>query len=312
MSEKFILTVKELHFGFIKETFRAGAVIEHDEVNRRLIIDGRKFDDVRDLDILKRQAAKYPDKPWILPFSPENLEKVQASLPVRAEAPKKPRPGENMQVVKSDADLVEPIDIKDTQISKRNQEVKEAARQKVKSDKMEIVRGDETVEERIARLKDKTDINSMAERARLKASMPAKMPVVKDDSLGAGVSKSTVPLNAGQPLPSRESVEANSEEAKATAEARKKEAAIRRQTSDAEGESEAPAVEAPAVESDSSEPSIVAKVGAVVELADGETDVGKDAEIAKLKARIAALEAENKKAPAVRRPVTRVPVKQGA
>jgi len=298
MSEKFILTVKELHFGFVKETFRVGTVIEHDEVNKRLIIDGRKFDDVRDLDILKRQAIKNPDKSWIIPFSDENLQQVLATRPVRAEAPKKPRPGENMKIVKSDSDLTEPIDIRDTQISKRNNEAKEAARQRVKSDKLEVIRGDESVEERIARLKDKTDINSIAERARLKAQ-PAKMLVIQDDSLGVSISRTAIPMNAGQVLPSRETIEANTEEARAIAESRKKEAESKRQTNDAASES----VLSEAV---SSEP----VVG--VELGDNDTDSDKEVEIARLKAKIAELEAENQKPPAIRKPVARVPVQAGA
>ena len=299
MSEKFILTVKELHFGFIKETFGVGTVIEHDEANKRLIIDGRKFDDVRDLDILKRQAIRNPDKPWIIPFSDENLQQVLAMRPVRAEAPKKPRPGENMKIVKSDSDLTEPIDIRDTQISKRNNEAKEAARQRVKSDKLEVIRGDESVEERIARLKDKTDINSIAERTRLKAAQPAKMPVVQDDSLGVSISRTAIPMNAGQVLPSRETIEANTEEVRAIAESRKKAAESKRQTTDVESES----VLSEAV---SSEP----VVG--VELGDNDTDSDKEVEIARLKAKIAELEAENQKPPAIRKPVARVPVQAGA
>ena len=68
MSEKFILT-RTLHLGFVKDTFRAGAVIEHDEDRGVLIIDGRKFDDTRDLDILLRHD-------WIVPYDEEVLEKM--------------------------------------------------------------------------------------------------------------------------------------------------------------------------------------------------------------------------------------------
>jgi hypothetical protein len=299
MSERFILTVKSgLHFGHIKETFGAGAVIEHDSANKTLIIDGRKFDDVRDLDILKRQAVKFPDRAWIVPFSEEKLAEIIDSKPVRAEAQKKPRPGENMKVVKSDEDLTEPIDIKDTQISKRSQEVKEEQRKKVKSDKLEIVRGDETVEERIARLKDKTDLSSKAERARLMATTPAKMPIVRDDSLGAGMGKNATPLNAGQSLPSREMIDAKAEEAKAIADTRKREieqsrkAGVEVLSENAEVEPSAEATE---------EKSSDAVVG--VEIGDNDADISKDAEIAELKARIAEMEAQNAKPPSIRRPV---------
>jgi hypothetical protein len=205
-----------------------------------------------------------------------------------------------MKIVKSDEDLTEPIDIKDTQISKRNQEIKEAQRKKVKSDKLEIVRGDETVEERIARLKDKTDISSMAERTRLMASGPAKMPIVKDDSLGASVGKHNIPLNAGQVLPSRESIDEKTEEAKAIADARKKEIEQARKTN----EIEVPSENADAVPSttEQSEPPSEPMVG--VEVGDNDTDTDKDAEIARLKARIAEMETQNEKPLSVRRPVT--------
>ena len=76
MQESYILTPRELHFGHIKETFGKGAVITVDRERRMLIIDGRKFDDTRDLDVLIRQAAKFPDKPWIVPYSEENLEVI--------------------------------------------------------------------------------------------------------------------------------------------------------------------------------------------------------------------------------------------
>jgi hypothetical protein len=223
-NEKFILTPpggRELHLGFIKETFRHGAVIEHDEASGRLIVDGRRFDDTRDLDLLKKHG-------WVIPYSEENLAEVlgeQESSPVPTP---KPKPGEGMEIVQSDEDSHETIDISHTQVSKRNQEAKEEARTAAKNRetdrKMEIIKGDESVEERIARLSGKTDMTSVAERVRLKRQHAA-MPIVHDDSLGAGVgmSKSEIPLNAGQQLPSREEVEAKTAAAKAEAAARKKE-----------------------------------------------------------------------------------------
>lgn len=316
MSEKFILTVKEMHLGFVKETFRAGAVIELDEVNKRVIIDGRKFEDTRDVDVLKRQAAKDPAHAWIIPYSDEVLEAIRNAKSPRVEAPRKPRPGEGMQVVKSDEDLTEPIDIRNTQISKRNNEAKEAARNKPKNQKMEIIKGDETVEERLAALKDKTDINSIAERVRLKQSAP-KMAIVHDDSLGMGVSSKASALNAGQSLPSRESVEAKAEETRLIAEARKKEVESKRKTAGVEVPSENVPVQAPAQEE--SQPDAVSEAaesmpapepdsGAVgIEMGENDTDASKDAEIVALKAKIAELEAQNKKPAAVRRsPVTTV------
>lgn len=229
MSEKYVLTRKELHLGYIKETFRAGAVIEHDEQKHCIIIDGRKFQDMRDFEVLKRQADNNPDEPWIIPFSKTAVERAKASVPKTAEPKNKLKPGQNMKVVKSDEDLMDrEIDIRDTQVSKKTQAAKEAYRNRPKSDKLEIIRGDETVEERLASLKGKNDMTSMAERVRLKATGSVKMPVVKDDSLGsAGGSKATA-MNAGQSFPSRSSVESKTASAKAQADARKREADARR------------------------------------------------------------------------------------
>jgi hypothetical protein len=234
MNEKFILTQKEMHLGFIKETFRAGAVIEYDEANGRLIIDGRKFDEIRDLDVLKRRSKTHPHKPWVIPYSEEAHAIVLGEVDVEPDAPRKPRPGEGMQVIQSDEDLNEEIDIRDTQISKRNMEAKEAERQRAKPEKMEIVRGDETVEERLARLKDKTDPASIAERVKLKRTR-AEMPVVQDDSLGISGGSKAIAMNAGQSLPSREEAEAKSVSAKESAEARKKQVARTREKAGVEG-----------------------------------------------------------------------------
>ena len=303
MSEKFILTVKSFHLGHIKETFGLGSVIEHDEVNKRLIVDGRKFDDTRDLDILKRQAAKDPEHAWIVPFDEELLAEIRGSKPV-APPPAKPRPGENMQIIKSDSDLTEPIDIRNTQVSKINNAAKEAARNKVKAEGMPIIRGDETVQERLAQLKDKTDINSMAERVRLKREGGNKMPIVQDDSLGTGVSRTATPLNAGQSLPSRDSIDAKAEEAKAMADARKKDVESRRKAAGVEVPSEnvvAPEAKAPAAEVPA--PAPVMGEGVVgIEMGSDDSDASKEGEIAALKAKIASLEAAAQKS--VRRPVT--------
>ena len=232
-NEKWILTVKELHLGYCKETFRAGAVIELDEPNGRLIIDGRRFNDTRDLDVLKRQALKFPDNPWVVPYSKEMREAIQSiGTPVRATPVKALRKDQQLQVISSDEDLSEEIDISATKVSKINAAAKEASRQKVKTNGMEIIRGDESVEDRIASLRGKNDLGSIAERARLKATGSTKMTVVKDDSLGAGFTgKSAVSLNAGQHLPSRAEAEARTEDARARADSYKREAEMRRKAS---------------------------------------------------------------------------------
>jgi len=296
MSEKYVLARKELHFGYVKETFRAGAVIEHDEEKHVLVVDGRKFTDCRDLEVLKRQAENNPDNPWIIPWSDDAVKEAKASFPV-AERKQKPKPGEGMKVVRSDEDLMDTdIDIRDTQVSKKNAAAKQAVRQKVKTDGMEIIRGDETVEERIASLKGKNDLTSMSERVRLKATGSAKMQVVKDDSLGsvAGGSRAAA-MNAGQVIPSRAEVEAKTAAAKAAADVRKREAESKRSQVSQEGsgadEGDVGLLE---VEKTPTGASVVVPEA----VAGAESD--KDAEIAELKAKLASLEGNKRK------PVTRV------
>jgi hypothetical protein len=176
------------------------------------------------LEILQRQALKSPGNPWVMPFSPELLARIKGQPAPAGNAFVKPRPGANMPIVQDDSSDHPVIDIRHTQVSKRHNEEKEAAREAARNRdvnrKMEIIKGDETVEERIASLKDKGDMASMAERVALKRQR-ADMPIVHDDSLGAGVGKGQIPLNAGQHLPSRQEAEAKTEESRAEAELRK-------------------------------------------------------------------------------------------
>ena len=57
-----------------------------------------------------------------------------------------------MKIIQSDQDLSDDIDISYTQISKINENKKAAVKDKVKSDGMEIIRGDETASERLVSL----------------------------------------------------------------------------------------------------------------------------------------------------------------
>ena len=289
-SEKFILTRRELHLGYIKETFGAGAVIEHDKANKRLIVDGRKFDDTRDLDILKRQAENNPEEPWILPYSEETLDAVR-NMDTEKVLPesKKDRKVGDMEIVNSDEDLQESIDIRDTQVSKRNNEAKEEAREAAKNrekdGKMEVIRGDEDVRERLARLEGKNDLKSIAERARLKEKVT--MEVVQDDGTCSisGGSKAAA-MNAGQPLPSREAVEAKTEQVEAEKEARRKEIEANREANGIES----PKVADEAPEGDSGAPEGSSEAPPVQGMVAEETESDIDAQIAALQAKKAAMQ----------------------
>ena len=217
---KYVLVVRQIHLGHIKETFKAGAVIEHDAKNNRLIIDGRTFNDARDLDILKHRSETHPDSPYVLPYSKEVAAEAKASFAPLVTSVKK-QPVAQLRVIKSDADLNEEIDVRDTQISKKTAARKEEERKRVKSTKLEIVRGDQSVEERIAELKGDNSPSAIAERARIKASRPAVLPIVQDDSLGTTVGRAQISMNAGQALPDPKRVAANTAAARAQAEARK-------------------------------------------------------------------------------------------
>jgi hypothetical protein len=298
MNEKYVLVRKELHLGFLKETFRAGAVLEHDAERQLLIVDGRKFNDVRDLELLKRRATNHPEDPWIVPWSQEMVDEAKETFAV---VPKrKPKPGEGMKVVKSDEDEMDTdIDIKSTQVSKNNAAVKAAAKDRVKTGGMEVIRGDESVEERLASLKGKGDIASMAERVRLKGSGATRMAVVKDDSLGSGGGSKAMAMNAGQVLPSRAQVEAKTEGAKAAAEARKKDIEAKRKS---QMPQEAPGDDEGAVGLLNAEKTPTGEPRAAAEAPGG--DSAKDREIADLKARLASLERVPVTSPRAARKVT--------
>jgi hypothetical protein len=296
--ESYILT-RSMHLGYLKETFGRGAVINFNPETRRLTIDGRSFEDYRDLEILKRQAAKKPHDPWIIQYSEEALQDIRGGAEEAAPAvPKRAANSEGMEIVQSDEDLHETIDISNTKVSRNNQEKRDAQRQKVKDEGMEIIQGDETAEERIARLKEAkdTDIAARAERVRLMSEKKADMPIVHDDSLGAMGGSKSAALNAGLPVSGKRAEEAP-ETVKAAAEARKAEVEMNRQKVAAEmgidpdqaGIDEVTPAPAPA-----QEPSVIEEVANDVgesvaqEMAADSAD--KDAEIAALKARIAQLE----------------------
>jgi len=163
------LLMKSLHLGHVRESFSAGAVIEHDEEGGFLKIDGRKFDNTEDLRILLNHD-------WAVPYSKQALAKLQGeTVPIREDDDEDGPEIRSMKVVKSDADLMsEDIDISHTVNRPEERAPKKAA------EEMEIIKGDETPEERVRRLQ---------------RTLP-KLPIVQDDSLGYGDSKASA-LNAG-------------------------------------------------------------------------------------------------------------------
>ncbi|HUV84276.1 MAG TPA: hypothetical protein VMV86_01120, partial [Methanosarcinales archaeon] len=140
---KYVL-IKQVHLGNIKQTVSGGTIIEHNEKDGKLRIDGSTFDTTKDLDLLKKLE-------WVLPYSEENKgkvdEKIAEDKKIKVPEPKNSTRSperQKMKIINSDQDIIAAIDISDT----KNKKVKVE-----KSDKMEIIRGDETAEERLERLR---------------------------------------------------------------------------------------------------------------------------------------------------------------
>jgi uncharacterized protein YdaT len=170
--EKWVMT-KGMHLGFIKESLSAGTVIEHNHEDRSMKADGRKFDSDKDLDILKNHG-------WVVPYSDEVVQEIieqgGASAVVKQPAPEDKKV-EPMKVIQSDADLMgDDIDISHTVTANRK-----AAEEG--GDKLEVIKGDESPEDRVKRLE----------------STVPKMKVVQDDSLGYSDGKAMA-LNAGKSI----------------------------------------------------------------------------------------------------------------
>jgi len=162
-----------MHLGLVKYSVSVGTVIEFDPAERKMYIDGQSFEDIRDLEILKNNG-------WVDEYSEAGAkatkqrgEQQEAERDARMAEMKEP--ATEMPVVQSDSDDHDIIDISHTR------KEKDTGTREVSND-MEIIRGDEPIEERIARLN--------AEKAEKDA-----MPVVRDDSLGDGVGGQS--LNAG-------------------------------------------------------------------------------------------------------------------
>ena len=181
-AEKYLLN-RAMHLGYCRESFPAGSVMEIDRANQQLIINGRHFSDTRDFDILKAHG-------WIEPYSEEAANELKnaptVKMPVRAEKKL------GMPIEQSDEDQMgATIDIRDTQVGKRNLEEREHERKVAtgrsanerRSNKMDVQPYDETPEDRVARLQDPEDRKSVK--------------VIHDDRLGYSGTASAA-LNAGQ------------------------------------------------------------------------------------------------------------------
>ena len=221
MKERWILT-QAMHLGFLKESFGKGTVLEFDPETKQLTVDGRRFDDYRDMDVLRNFSVKHPDRPLVVEYSDEALSEIRNSDDERPRMTGKDD-RKRLEVVQSDRDLHEDIDVSDTKVSVRNAERKAARKQRVKDEGLEVIRGDETAEERNARLKEADDVDaaSRAERVRLLQERKVGKPkVVRDDSLGGVEGRS---LNQGT-VPRRTNAEAEAEAAR-----RKREVEAKRQ-----------------------------------------------------------------------------------
>ena len=174
--EKWIVT-KGMHLGFIKENVGVNAVIEHDIESRRIKIAGMDYDTDKDLMILKKHGwveklTKKIENEIAKEEEEKELEEVDNIMPVHGQI-KGERTIKGMEIIKSDSDLMErEIDIRHTK--------NRPPEHKQKRENLEIIRGDETQPERVARLqREKADL-----------------PIVKDDESYSADNRPS--LNEGQ------------------------------------------------------------------------------------------------------------------
>lgn len=160
--EKWIVK-RQVHLGFIKVTVNTGTIIEHNEAANKIVIDGIEYMPAKDLDILKRHG--YVEK-YSKDVKEELDKQVIEEEKVEKEKFKKFNEKKTkMKIVNSDADEHPIIDISHTRKKPVMKEI---------SNDMEIIKAEETLQERVER----------------KATSIPKMPIVEDDSLGETVSKS--------------------------------------------------------------------------------------------------------------------------
>lgn len=200
-NNKWLLT-QTMSLGYCRDTFKAGSVIV--ELDDSLMINGKEYKDNRDLDILKRQMLKNPEHPWIIPYTEEDEQRILSTGKTDTFLRKRPPTDHAMPVISSDDDLIEAIDVSNTQISVVNEHKRQMEREAAKNGKLEVIPDQEDVETHLKRIAGLSDAASIAERVALKSGGIQKMNVVRDDSLGAQYdSRQNPALNAGQVIPAK-------------------------------------------------------------------------------------------------------------
>ena len=200
-NNKWLLT-QTMSLGYCRDTFKAGSVIV--ELDDSLMINGKEYKDNRDLEILKRQMLKNPESPWLIPYTEEDERRLLSTGKTDTFLRKRPPTDHAMPVISSDDDLIEAIDVSNTQISVVNEHKRQMEREAAKNRKLEVIPDQEDVETHLKRIAGLSDAASIAERVALKSGGIQKMTVVRDDSLGAQYdSRQNPALNAGQVIPAK-------------------------------------------------------------------------------------------------------------
>jgi hypothetical protein len=115
--EVFIFAKMNAQFGNIRREVRRGSIITHYKALRKIDIDGILYDDNRDLEICRRATAANPEKPWIVPFTEENLA-IYAPNTTPSHGKAKMDRLRSMEVINSDADIIPAMDIADGKVAR--------------------------------------------------------------------------------------------------------------------------------------------------------------------------------------------------
>ena len=187
--QKYIVVVPMWSLSNIRSSLKRGAVIEYDAKAKTTTIDGKTYDDVKDILIAIDIMERNPSKTIIEKYSDEKLKEVKTVVALKQEKTKeqeetKKKP-QHLVVIQSDADLMQTdIDIAHTQIGRISREAKEAERKKAKNENLEVVSSYVSPEEIVKKIHSTPRTN---------------IPIVRDDSLSNAHSgdSSGVSLNSG-------------------------------------------------------------------------------------------------------------------